>query len=74
MLNADKKFIAGVRSWAESKNLLEDYLWMKNAGVDQDVLCHYGTANFARLKAIALKYDEDMVFQKLCKCSFKLRV
>lgn len=65
--------IEGVRKTAESRGLLLSYLCANFASSTQDVLGSYGADNVERAKAVAAKYDEDGVFQKLQNGGFLLR-
>lgn len=49
-----------------------DYIYMNYGGVYEDVIKSYGSANKARLKSIASKYDPQQVFQILQPGYFKL--
>ncbi|KAI0832164.1 putative FAD-binding oxidoreductase [Hypoxylon sp. FL0890] len=49
------------------------FLFMNDASWDQDVLVSYGEENYKRLKEVQMKYDPNLVFQRLVPGGFKLR-
>ncbi|OTA53613.1 putative FAD-binding oxidoreductase [Hypoxylon sp. EC38] len=59
---------------AESKaaNDYVPYIFMNDASWDQPVIEHYGDANVRKLKEVQLRYDPNLVFQKLVPGGFKL--
>ncbi|KAF1924723.1 FAD binding domain-containing protein [Didymella exigua CBS 183.55] len=57
---------------AEKRGLASKYIYMNYGSKYQDVIASYGSANKARLKSIARKYDPKQVFQKLQPGYFKL--
>lgn len=65
--------VEGVKKTAKSRGLLLDYLCANFASSSQNVLGSYGADNVERAKAVAAKYDEDGVFQKLQNGGFLLR-
>lgn len=48
------------------------YLFMNDAGWDQNVMESYGTENVAKLQVVRAKYDPGRVFQRLVPGGFKL--
>ncbi|KAH0594832.1 hypothetical protein MHUMG1_07667 [Metarhizium humberi] len=48
------------------------YLFMNDAGWDQNVLGSYGRDNVARLREVQAKYDESQVFQQLVPGGYKI--
>ena len=67
-----KAFIDNVTAEARKRNLASSYIYMNYASPYQKVVEGYGSANVAKLKAIAKKYDPTEVFQKLQPGGFKL--
>ncbi|ROV92195.1 hypothetical protein VMCG_09279 [Cytospora schulzeri] len=68
--------IATTEKWKElgkARGLYIDYLYTNDASRDQNPMATYGAANIAKLKAIALKYDPEQVFQTLQNDGFLLR-
>ncbi|KAG8159634.1 hypothetical protein KVR01_010271 [Diaporthe batatas] len=61
------------RELGEERGLHLDFLYTNDASRDQSPIATYGAANVAKLKAIALKYDPDQVFQNLQNDGFLLR-
>lgn len=61
------------RELGEQRGLHLDYLYTNDASKDQSPIATYGAANVDKLKAIALKYDPDQVFQNLQNDGFLLR-
>ncbi|KAI3047264.1 hypothetical protein CBS147352_6895 [Aspergillus niger] len=59
-------------SAAQARGLGSRYLYMNYASQYQSVVPSYGTANQARLQAVAKKYDPLQVFQNLQPGYFKL--
>ncbi|KAL4887813.1 hypothetical protein BDV59DRAFT_189845 [Aspergillus ambiguus] len=57
---------------AKSLGLYHEYIYMNYASQYQDVISSYGSANRAKLQAIASKYDPTGVFQTLQPGYFKL--
>lgn len=57
----------------EERGMRLDYLYTNDASKDQSPIATYGAANVDKLKATALKYDPDQVFQKLQNDGFLLR-
>ncbi|KAI1145867.1 putative FAD-binding oxidoreductase [Nemania diffusa] len=49
------------------------FLFMNDAGREQDVLRSYGSHNFLRLKAVQQRYDPHSVFQNLLVGAYKLK-
>ncbi|ROV95322.1 hypothetical protein VSDG_06093 [Cytospora chrysosperma] len=61
--------------WKElgkERGLSLDYLYTNDASRDQSPIATHGQDNIAKLKAIALKYDPDRVFQTLQNDGFLL--
>lgn len=58
------------RSTGDDLNLGWEYL--NYADESQNPLASYGAENFKKLQEIALRYDPQQVFQKLCRGGFKL--
>lgn len=61
------------RDLGEQRGLHLDYLYINDASKDQNPIATYGAANVDKLKAIALKYDPEKVFQTLQNDGFLLR-
>ncbi|KAJ4357034.1 hypothetical protein N0V95_002840 [Ascochyta clinopodiicola] len=57
---------------AQTRGLASKYIYMNYASKYQDVISSYGSANKAKLHAIANKYDPREVFQMLQPGYFKL--
>ncbi|EPS36796.1 hypothetical protein H072_9662 [Dactylellina haptotyla CBS 200.50] len=75
----DKRVMAGARSIvsrsiaaAKAKGLHNQFLYQNYAALQQDVFPSYGSANYAKLKAVSRKYDPTGVWQKLQPGYFKL--
>ncbi len=58
---------------SRQRGLSIPFVYMNDAGRDQDPLSSYGAANIARLKAVAGAYDPHHVFQNLQYDGFLLR-
>ncbi|KAI9374302.1 hypothetical protein BJX61DRAFT_540941 [Aspergillus egyptiacus] len=65
-------FFADVAAEAESQALGNEFIYMNYASQFQDVISSYGSANKARLREIAAKYDPFAVYQTLQPGHFKL--
>ncbi|KAI0145348.1 FAD-binding domain-containing protein [Xylariaceae sp. FL1272] len=52
-------------TFGQNRSLSLPHIYMNDASRDQNPLATYGSANLARLKHVAKKYDEDGIFQKL---------
>ncbi|GES65884.1 FAD binding domain protein [Aspergillus terreus] len=65
-------YFAAVVAKAKSLGLYHEYIYMNYASQFQDVISSYGSANKARLQAIASKYDPTGVYQTLQPGYFKL--
>lgn len=52
------------QSLSQQRGLSESFLFMNDASREQDPLASYGSANLAKLKTIATKYDPTGFFQK----------
>ncbi|CAZ82113.1 unnamed protein product [Tuber melanosporum] len=65
-------FIKQVEDLARAKGLLEQYLFLNDAAIDQKVIASYGDAQVKELKKVSKNYDPKGVFQKLAKGGFKL--
>ena len=50
----------------------QEWIFMNYADPCQDPLRSYGEENVKKMRTVALKYDHDQVFQKLCKGVFKI--
>lgn len=61
------------RELGEQRGLHLDYLYTNDASKDQNPIATYGAANVDKLKAIALKYDPEKLFQTLQNDGFLLR-
>ena len=57
---------------AKEKGLYDPYVYLNDAGPDQDVFQGYGPGRLQRLREIAKKYDPEGVFQTLVPGGFKL--
>ncbi|RPA97002.1 FAD-binding domain-containing protein [Choiromyces venosus 120613-1] len=69
---ACKYGIQKISRTARAKGLSRDYLFMNDAGEDQDVLGSYGSENRAGLRKVAREVDPEGVFQILETGGFKL--
>lgn len=69
-----KAFVTRLREFARSadENLNLDWEYINYADESQDPLSTYGRENVKKLREVALKYDPEQVFQKLCRGGFKL--
>jgi len=67
-----KRGIQRIARAAGAKGLARDFLFMNDAGDDQDVLGSYGSANRASLRKVGREVDPHSVFQILAKGGFKL--
>ncbi|KAJ4299586.1 hypothetical protein N0V90_004832 [Kalmusia sp. IMI 367209] len=67
-----KAFIDAITAEAKKRNLASSYIYMNYASPYQKVIDGYGSANVAKLKSIAEKYDPAQIFQKLQPGGFKL--
>ncbi|KAF9894140.1 hypothetical protein FE257_009113 [Aspergillus nanangensis] len=69
---ANMNFVNRVDAQARKMGLYEPFLYMNYASQFQDVVHGYGEANLERLRAVALDYDPDGLFQTLQPGYFKL--
>lgn len=69
-----KAWIEAVRAFAatEIDGGLLDWTYLNYADRSQDPFGSYGAGNVRRLKDVAVRYDPDGVFQKLCPGGFKI--
>ncbi|KAI1741370.1 hypothetical protein F4680DRAFT_416601 [Xylaria scruposa] len=69
-----KAWIEAVREFAtaEIDGGLLDWTYLNYADRSQDPLRSYGAENVKRLKDVAVRYDPDGVFQKVCPGGFKI--
>ncbi|KAI1503134.1 FAD-binding domain-containing protein [Biscogniauxia marginata] len=68
-----KAYVTEVREFAVTiDGGLLDWVYMNYADETQDVLRGYGAKNVKFMKDVAVKYDPDQIFQKLCLGGFKL--
>jgi len=65
-------FMKQVEDLAKAKGLLEQYLFLNDAAIDQEVIASYGDAQVKELVRISKEHDPKGVFQKLAKGGFKL--
>ncbi|PUU73508.1 hypothetical protein B9Z19DRAFT_918520, partial [Tuber borchii] len=72
IIEACKRGIQRIARAAGAKGLARDFLFMNDAGDDQDVLGSYGSANRASLRRVGREVDPHSVFQILAKGGFKL--
>lgn len=70
-----KAMLSTLREYAASTAGDLNHVWeyLNYADESQDPLGSYGAENVKKLKGIALKYDSQQVFQKLCGGGFKLK-
>jgi len=71
-LSLSISFMKQVEDLAKAKGLLERYLFLNNAAIDQMVIASYGDNQVKELVRISKRYDPQGVFQKLAKGGFKL--
>ncbi|KAI1097908.1 hypothetical protein F4804DRAFT_326191 [Jackrogersella minutella] len=68
-----RALIDGVRAFAETiESGVCPWLYINYASPDQEVLQGYGTENVRRMREVAIKYDPNGVFQRLCPGGFKI--
>lgn len=69
-----KAFLTRLRDFARStgEDLNLDWEYINYADESQDPLATYGRENVKKLREVALKYDPEQIFQKLCRGGFKL--
>jgi hypothetical protein len=67
-----KDMINEIETKSKAENQYLDYLFMNDAGWDQNVIQQYGQANVERLKQIQKRYDPNLVFQELVPGGYKL--
>ncbi|KOS16713.1 Bifunctional solanapyrone synthase [Escovopsis weberi] len=72
MADVRDQWIALATSIAEKNGALVPYIYVNSAGPNQDPLCSYGSENVDLMRAVAQKYDEQGVMQKLNPGWFKL--
>lgn len=67
-------FLTKLREFAKSTagDLNLDWEYLNYADESQNPLASYGAGNFKKLAEVALRYDPQQVFQKLCRGGFKL--
>ncbi|KAL9079555.1 MAG: hypothetical protein Q9157_001552 [Trypethelium eluteriae] len=64
-----------VNTWtslAQKRGLYESFLFMNDCSREQNPLAGYGSANLAKLKSVAMKYDPTGFFQNLQNNGFLL--
>ena len=49
-----------------------DWIYLNYADKSQDPLSTYGASNLKLMREVAVKYDPNQVFQKLCPGGFKI--
>lgn len=67
--------IATTNKWkelGEQRGSYIPFLFLNDGSRDQSSLSLYGSANIAKVKAVALKYDSSQLFQKLLNDGFLL--
>lgn len=69
-----RAFLTRLRDFAKSTDddLNLDWEYINYADESQDPLATYGRENVQKLREVALKYDPEQVFQKLCRGGFKI--
>ncbi|KAF2001647.1 Glucooligosaccharide oxidase [Amniculicola lignicola CBS 123094] len=72
VLQAYARFTARTTAEAKKRGLNVSYLYMNYASQFQAVVPSYGSANLAKLRTVAQKYDPSEVFQELQPGYFKL--
>jgi hypothetical protein len=69
---ATRDILEPINRHAKAEGVHLPYLFMNDAGWDQDVISAYGRENVARLRKVQIQYDPKEVFQKLVPGGFKL--
>jgi hypothetical protein len=67
-----RRVIGKFRTTAMALDMLHPYLFQNHAFEEQDVFPGYGETNYARLRAVRLAVDPDLIFHKLQPGFFKL--
>ncbi|ROV86748.1 hypothetical protein VMCG_10914 [Cytospora schulzeri] len=64
--------VSNVVSYAKSRGLWDQFIFLNDAGFYQDPLRSYGQSNFALMRSAQRAYDPTSVFQTLLPGGFKL--
>ena len=68
----NERFLGKVKEIAKAKGLWYEFIYLNDAGQNQQVIQSYGTANVQFLKDVSVAYDPQAVFQNLSKGGFKI--
>ena len=72
MNNATQSLLRQSISYAKTRGLHDEYLYLNYALKEQDPLKSYGPDSYENLKQVARKYDPGRGFQDLVPGGFKL--
>lgn len=67
-----KKWVEGVKAYAEKIGGGQDWVYLNYADSSQDVLRSYGAENLRKIREVSQIYDPEGVFQRLCPGGFKI--
>ncbi|KAK8080992.1 hypothetical protein PG997_008810 [Apiospora hydei] len=72
-----QRCVDALRDFAAEKEVeggggLMDWVYMNYADASQDVIGSYGAENVEKMRRVAVKYDPELVFQKLCPGGWKI--
>ncbi|KAK8157195.1 hypothetical protein IWX90DRAFT_516452 [Phyllosticta citrichinensis] len=67
-----EQYVEDLGSYAKSIGKSNPFLYLDNADPTQDPLSTYGHANIQKMRAAAVKYDPEGVFQTMVPGEFKL--
>ncbi|EMR69151.1 putative fad binding domain protein [Eutypa lata UCREL1] len=70
--SATVDLIGAVTKASEEEDSFIRYLFMNDANREQDVIASYGEGNVRKLRDVQIKYDPDLVFQRLVPGGWKL--
>jgi hypothetical protein len=70
--NATRTMIEQIETASRATGDYVEYIFMNDAGSDQEVIRHYGEESVKRLEKVRRDYDPDAVFQRLVSGGFKL--
>ena len=65
VLDTSRVFLDAVTTLAAERGLLYRYIFLNNAGADQQVMASYGPDQMRFMEAVSRRYDPAGVFQKL---------
>lgn len=64
--------VAKIEAITKSRGLYDPFVFLNDAGASQKVIHSYGSASFAKMKKVSVKYDPNGMFQKQVPGGFKI--